>query len=382
MGSFLVQDDPWSLQLQKLSRREFLQWSQKGLAGLFALALLEGAQNKDLIKPASIHPGTVENSLTFSAATESDVPEKGRVLDNTLSVYKRPSFTAELVNMYWRDLVFPINGITIGDQYPPYNRVWYLINNEGYAHSGKVQPVAVRYNKPVTNLPKGGILAEVTVPFTDAVRDPNHPDRHDWFAYRLYFSTVYWIEDVQKDRTGQYWYRITDDKLKFDYFVNAEHLRLVAPEELAPISPQVPAREKRLEIRLKEQMAVAYEGSQPVFMTRIASGGKFIDGDYSTPIGRYMTNRKRPSRHMASEDLAAPTAYDLPGVPWVSYLTKSGISLHGTYWHNDFGKPRSHGCINLSPQAARWIYRWTNPFVPYGERFWIRDEGTQVDVVE
>jgi lipoprotein-anchoring transpeptidase ErfK/SrfK len=67
---------------------------------------------------------------------------------------------------------------------------------------------------------------------------------------------------------------------------------------------------------------------------------------------------------MADGDFAAPASYDLPGVPWVSYLTDSGISFHGTYWHNDFGKPRSHGCINLPTPSARWVYLWTRPTYP------------------
>lgn len=351
--------------LDKLSRREFLRWGSRGLAGLFALFLLEHAQGAE--------------RLVTAAAADVEVPEKGRVLENSVSVYKQPSQSAKLVNMYWRDLVFPINGVTIGDKEPSYNRVWYMINNEGYAHSGKVQPVALRANKPVERVPETGMLAEITVPYTDALWDPNRPDR---FAYRLYFSTVYWILEVKKDKQGKTWYRVPDDKLKFEYYVNAEHMRPIPAEELTPLSFRVPPKDKRLEIRLKEQVVVAYEGSRPVFMTRVASGGRFIDGDYTTPTGRYITNRKRPSRHMASEDLAAPSAYDLPGVPWVSYLTMSGISFHGTYWHNDFGKPRSHGCINVSPQAAKWIYRWTNPAVPYQEHTWSKDEGTQVDVIE
>jgi hypothetical protein len=350
-----------SLDLRSFSRREFLRQSGKGLLGLFSLPLL-GAGKPDLVTSAP------------------DVPEKGRVLDNTLSVYDRPSFSGKLVNMYWRDLVLPINGVTIGDRNPDYNRVWYLVNNnEGYAHSGKVQPVAVHYNKPVVSVPENGILAEVTVPYTDARKDP---DRADWFAYRLYYSTVYWVTRVVVDKKGAHWYQIPDDKLKFNYYAAAEHFRPIPAEELAPISPQIPLSEKRLEVHLKEQLLVAYEKKQPVFMTRVASGGHFIDGDYSTPVGKYMTNRKRPSRHMASEDLAAPTAYDLPGVPWVCYITKSGISFHGTYWHNDFGKPRSHGCINLSPQAAHWIYRWSSPAVPVGEKTWDQDEGTSVEVVK
>jgi lipoprotein-anchoring transpeptidase ErfK/SrfK len=116
-------------------------------------------------------------------------------------------------------------------------------------------------------------------------------------------------------------------------------------------------------------------------ITKAATGGRFSDGDYTTPFGNYITSRKRPSRHMASEDLAAANSYDLPGVPWVSYITRSGISFHGTFWHNDFGKPRSHGCINLSPSAASWIYRWTMPVVPFEQRTVEKETGTRVIVL-
>lgn len=355
--------------LELLSRREFLRWTQRGLAGIFGMFLAE----------RGLAPAVTAVAAPLADNQIAELPEKGRVLDNSMAVYNRPSFSGKLVRMYWRDVVLPINGVTIGDKEPSHNRVWYMVNNEGYTHSGKLQPVALKYNEPSASIPADGVLGEVTVPFTDAVWDPNRTDR---FAYRLYYSTVYWVTAVKKDQKGKSWYRVPDDKLKFEYYVMADHMRLIQPLELATLSPAVPPKEKRLEARLKEQVVVAYEGSQPVFMTRMASGGRFIDGDYTTPTGQYMTNRKRPSRHMASEDLAAPSAYDLPGVPWVCYLTKSGISFHGTYWHNDFGKPRSHGCLNVSPQAAKWLYRWTYPFVPYIEHTWDKDEGTRVDVIE
>jgi lipoprotein-anchoring transpeptidase ErfK/SrfK len=83
---------------------------------------------------------------------------------------------------------------------------------------------------------------------------------------------------------------------------------------------------------------------------------------------------------MASGSPAAATGYDLPGIPWVSYITESGISFHGTYWHNDFGRPRSHGCMNLPSDAARWIYRWTNPTVPYDEKWMYKLTGTLVQI--
>ncbi|MEJ2353252.1 MAG: L,D-transpeptidase, partial [Anaerolineales bacterium] len=59
----------------------------------------------------------------------------------------------------------------------------------------------------------------------------------------------------------------------------------------------------------------------------------------------------------------------------------SGIAFHGTYWHNDYGRPRSHGCINLTSRAAKWIYRWTLPVVPPDQQRVYEDFGTRVDVI-
>jgi lipoprotein-anchoring transpeptidase ErfK/SrfK len=74
--------------------------------------------------------------------------------------------------------------------------------------------------------------------------------------------------------------------------------------------------------------------------------------------------------------------YDLAGVPWNTYITENGVAMHGTFWHNDYGIPHSHGCINMKPQDARRIYRWTLPSVPDGERFLYQPgQGTSVQVV-
>jgi lipoprotein-anchoring transpeptidase ErfK/SrfK len=72
------------------------------------------------------------------------------------------------------------------------------------------------------------------------------------------------------------------------------------------------------------------------------------------------------------------TGFDLPGVPWVSYFTSNGVAFHGTYWHNDFGVPHSHGCINLTPEAAKWVYLWTTPAVPPKEYVYSDNHGTRV----
>ena len=55
----------------------------------------------------------------------------------------------------------------------------------------------------------------------------------------------------------------------------------------------------------------------------------------------------------------------LPGIGWVSIFATGGVAIHATVWHNDFGTPKSHGCVNTLPEDAKWIYRWGLPFVPY-----------------
>lgn len=307
------------------------------------------------------------------------MPElQGRVCELKSVVYDRPSLEGVEVKVYWRDMVVPISEATIGDEKPEHNRVWYRIGEEGYAHSGAIQPVQTLLNQPDENIPPGGTLAEVTVPFTDAHWGPG---KHFAFAYRFYYQTTYWISHLVHDKQGEPWYRVVDDKWDLIFYAPATHLRLVPPDELAPLSPELSPEAKRLEVRLGEQAVIAYENDQPVFMTRAATGAVFSNGRFLTPVGQHKTFHKRPSRHMAAGDLAS-NGYDLPGVPWIAYITKKGVSFHGTFWHNDFGRPRSHGCINLTPAAAKWLYRWTQPVVPPDQQDVYEDYGTRVDVVE
>ncbi len=345
--------------LPTLSRRDFLK-----LAGATLTAVCL--------------PGSVHSVRAQSPAPLAEYPRLGRIITDNTQAYEKPSLSSKVLKKYFTDQISSITDVTIGDEEPAYNRVWYELNGEGYVHSGSVHPVDVRPNEPVGQIPEEGRLAEVTVPYTDCTWSPL---RTESVVYRLYYGTTYWVTGIFTDAEGIPWYSYYDEKWKLTFYAKAAHLHLIEPEELKPISPDVPPDKKRIEILLDAQAVIAYEFDRPVFMCRAATGAHFSDGDFRTPTGRYLMNRKRASRHMADGDFAAPASYDLPGVPWVSYLTDSGISFHGTYWHNDFGKPRSHGCINMPSPGARWIYLWTNPDVPWGERWFQEDPGTIVDVI-
>ena len=336
---------------KSISRRDFLKLSGVGLFGLCA-SPLRGFGNR-----------------------LSD--QQGRVIYKLITVYDRPSLSGQVIKQYWLDTVIPITEATIGDSEPAYNRVWYRIGSEGYAHSGGIQPVRTLINLPSSNIPEGGQLAEVTVPYTDARWEP---EENQDVAYRFYYETTHWVIGLTHSPNGTPWYRVLDDKWELIFYVLARHLRLIPPSELSTLSPDVPPEAKRVEVRTQEQVVIAYEWERPVFMARTATGAEFSNGKFYTPLGRHKTFHKRPSRHMAAGNLAY-NGFDLPGIPWVCYITESGIAFHGTYWHNDYGRPRSHGCINLPSQAAKWIYRWTLPAVPTHEQRTYDESATRVDII-
>ena len=343
------------------SRRDFLKLTGLGLFSLLFPNATKTHAASGLAAPFSVLPD-----------------QEGRVASESIQVYAAPSFDAEVVDEHWLDILLPIIDITVSADVEAHNRIWYQVAEKGFVYSGSIQPVLTRLNRPVYEHPAGGRLAEVSVPYSDARREP---DDDAELAYRLYYETTHWVvETIVNETNNKVWYLLRDDKWGDEkYYVLASHLRLIPAEELTPISPDVPDYLKRIDVDLKNQLVIAYENNRPVYATRASTGTRFAGGKYYTPAGSFSTYYKRPSRHMATDNLAS-SGYDLPGVPWVLYITKGGISFHGTYWHNDFGAPRSHGCINLSPQSAKWLYRWTNPNVPPEKEFIHTYTGTHVEI--
>lgn len=347
-----------------LSRRDFLK-----LGGLGFLGALLPAPPLD---PYWADPETVRHQVALDA-------QQGRVTARLIWLYDKPSFNAGRVKMYWLDSVLAITDVAFSDDLTAYNRVWYQIGNEGYAYSGTLQPVRTLLNVPTLDIPSTGRLAEVSVPFTDAHQQA---DANSGVAYRMYYETVHWILDARTNPAdGKIWYQVLDDKWNKHYFAPGEHLRLVTDDELAPLSPDIPDIQKKIQVQLDNQLVFAYENDRQVFVTRAATGQAFRFGIYTTPTGLFMTYYKRPTRHMASGDITSD-GYDLPGVPWVMYFTEAGLSLHGTFWHNDFGHPKSHGCVNLTPSAAKWLFRWSAPVVKPGEQYAYQPTGTMLEIIK
>ena len=119
-------------------------------------------------------------------------------------------------------------------------------------------------------------------------------------------------------------------------------------------------------VSILRQTLVAYEGETPVYVTLVSTG---LDGlgdpanSYSTIRGQFLVHTKHVTTTMDSD--AEDDQFDLRDVPYVQYFNE-GYALHAAYWHDAFGQPYSHGCVNLSPLDARWLFHWTDPPVPRG----------------
>jgi len=286
----------------------------------------------------------------------------------SLRYYEKPSYSSKELGYYVTDTIVNILEERVGDPEPVHNPIW-VRTEDGWLHSSYVQPVHNNSNEPVNNIPAGGMLVEVTVPYSQAYRVKEGSWKR---SYRFYCGSTYWVYSAFRGINESVWYQIYDDRSNDFHVAEAKHFRPIQENEVTKISPYV--ENKRIDIFLDKQRLVAYENEVPVFTARIATG--YFEGD--TPQGEFRVERKQPTRHMASR--AEGSEFDLPGVPWVCYISWTGVSLHGTYWHNNYGTPQSHGCINLSPKAAKWIYRWTDPFVPLDDDYVETDQGTRVIV--
>jgi len=119
-----------------------------------------------------------------------------------------------------------------------------------------------------------------------------------------------------------------------------------------------------IHVSILKQSMVAYEGDTPVYVTLVSTGADGL-GDpkttHSTVRGQFLIHTKHVTATMDSDEVG--DEFDLRDVPYVQYFSE-GFAFHAAYWHDTFGTPHSHGCVNLSPSDSRWLFHWTDPPVP------------------
>jgi lipoprotein-anchoring transpeptidase ErfK/SrfK len=340
--------------VSSLSRREFLKLSGLSLAAL-----------------------SLPRSLTRQSAGLL-----GRVAYESVGVFDAPKFNALHLSDQFRDALLPIEAQLTPLTGPAYNPRWYKIAG-GYVHSALVQLVRDETNPPLATIPASGELCRVTVPFTQPY---TFSERDGWAPqplFRLYYDSCHWVTAVVTGPDETLWYEITESWEGVRYYAAARDLRPVDAAQFAPISPDVPAGEKHIEISLAAQQLTAFEYGQVVFRASMSSGVRNSSGGglpTQTPTGSFNIYSKLPSKYMGDSRLTDNLGDRfLPGVPWTCFFIEGGYAIHGAYWHNNFGAPMSKGCINLRPDHANWIYRWTTPGSAASEQE-VTGHGTRVIV--
>jgi lipoprotein-anchoring transpeptidase ErfK/SrfK len=368
--------------MQSINRRDFLKI---GLLSAGALAFIS--------KPD--HLFSLQNGVT-------DFPKGSRLgrVFHLAEVKVKPDQNSATVNTLYQDNVVEWQRDVIGTAPDPNstNRKW-VETPDGYVPAIRMQPVQAVLNTPMSSLPQQteskGFWAEVTVPYVDITLD-NPPPRAqllqtllaDSQPPRFYYSQVFWVDDLKTDSQGNTLYHVIEKHGSYGdmFWADARAFRPITADEIAPINPDV--ADKRVVVDVTHQTLSCYEGKSEVLFSRVSTGAKYnsegiaVDA-WSTPVGLYHAiTQKYISVHMSGG--SAASGYELFGVCWTSIFAIGGVALHSTFWHNNYGEPMSHGCVNINPEDAKFIYRWSLPEVPYesGKVEQTGYAGTKVQVIE
>ena len=356
---------------RKLSRRDFLKLSGLGFGAL-------------VLKPHQL--------LTYEKfSTPQRLPQFlnsdiiGRVVDPDIDLRNAPTNDPGLntsIGKLPADTLVEWGREVVGRVVGGLNNQKYVETPQGYVYSSVLQPTRYLPNTPIAAMPQGvpGFWAEVTVPYVNLAHEGNiaSPWLQDHIAYnfppRLYYGQVVWMDQVRTSN-GFAEYRWNEDAphgygygaYGEVYWADGSAFKIMTDADVSPISPDVDPNDKRIEVDLDYQTLSCYEGNTEVYYCQIASGLKYdpLTGETSnklaTPVGNLLTHWKIVSLNMTAGSFQS--GYSTPAVPWSTMVSGDGIAIHGAFWHNAFGEKRSHGCINVTPEDAKWIFRWTTPVV-------------------
>jgi hypothetical protein len=355
---------------------------------------------RDFLKLAAVSLGGLALNPWMGLVAIPDFPQSerlGRVVAGKVEIKARPDEESQTVGTLFEDAVVTWLREVTGSVPLRINQKW-VETPDGYIWSPYIQPVRNLPNSPEETLPENsqgaGMWAEVSLPYVNLVLE-NPPARSPWLrdklefglSPRLYYSQIVWIDQLNTDSQGGVWYRVNEKYGSYGdiFWAQAEAFRQLKLGEMAPITPEV--GDKRILVDLTSQTLSCFEGNSEVYYARISSGARFdAQGNpvdvWATPPGRHPIWRKLISLHMSGGTTGG--GWDLPGIGWTTLFIGNGIAIHSTFWHNNFGVPMSHGCVNARPEDALWVFRWTHPSVSYetGDNTVIWPGGTVIEVEE
>lgn len=291
---------------------------------------------------AAAHSLDAAGRAEHLAAAKTDTPlTYAWVVTNNVQVYANPGDATPVRSLGAGFLYVSLANtkpVVLGDQ------TWYQINAGEYVNAKDI--AIVRPTK------FQGITLTVT---------PDKP--FGWLVYSVrasataggaaakdgpLFTRYQPVTVLEEKQVGDLiWYRVGDNQ-----WVDQKKVALVFP---APRPAGVGPTDKWIDVNTFEQTLAAYEGDRMVFATLVSSGLP----QWSTDPGLFRVFAKVKLAKMSGRD-GLPDYYFLEDVPHATYFNKD-MALHAAYWHDKFGFKHSHGCVNLPPADAEWIYNWTTP---------------------
>ncbi len=375
---------------QNISRRDFLKIAGAGLGSM-------AFRNYP-----SIHLGTFSEPKRLPEFPKSEII--GRVVDMGIDLRSRPTNDQNQNTSIAKldaDTLVEWGREVVGNVLYGLSNQRYVETPKGYIYASVLQPTRNLPNTPINEIPAGqpGFWGEVTVPYVELAHEGTvaSPWLQDHISYnfppRLYYGQVVWLDKIRTEN-GFVEYRWNEDANGHGYgygasgeyyWADGAAFKVLTDADVAPISPDVDPNDKKISADLDYQSLSCYEGNTEVYFCRISSGISYdpqtgqLSEKLATPVGNLLTHWKIMSLNMTAG--TATAGYSTPAVPWDTMISGDGIAIHGAFWHNAFGEKRSHGCINVTPEDAKWIFRWTSPVVSLAQgevRVSLPDHGTIV----
>ena len=286
--------------------------------------------------------------------TEMEHDEEEELVPHTFALVRNPPLNVYRHPMEAAAGLPPVRTLLSGDWWVSIDgeveyegQLWYQINKDEFVPADKVALAAPSefqgvYLNEQPQLPFGWTNRWVRpslVPqgaYNTAVEPLN----------RYHLITIY----AEERRGDELWYLVGDDQ-----WIEQSNVGRV---DVDPAPEGVPAGVKWIEIDIYEQTFAAYEGERMVYASLISSGRTGT----ATPPGLYSLWAKIREGKMSSPDVpdGDPTYYYIEDVPWTMYFHEA-YALHTAYWHDNFGFTQSHGCVNLTPRDALWLFNWADP---------------------
>lgn len=276
----------------------------------------------------------------------------GTLLEST-PIYEKPDTTGKQVTTWKAGIPLSYYAEVDGGAYKGSKR-WYKVmsNPDRYVNTWTVLGTATNGLQDPPPLPKKGALGWVGALAGDAnVRSgpgASHDILKSWPAGRR--ALVYGEVKGEPYNGSTQWYQVAVPPEQ-SAFVHSSFVKKQA--DVMPVD-KAAYTGRWFDVNLTQQVIVAYLGASAQYMAQTASGTK----KNATDTGAYPTFWRLVSQRMQGDNLFSDDYYNLDSVPYIQYFHPSGEAIHGAYWHDNFGTPMSHGCVNTSIVAAQWMLQW------------------------